>query len=178
MSPETKALIGQVFSIVATVITIFSYQCRSKNKIVGMQILSTICLATSYCLLGASQGFYLNIVGSIRNICLFFQPKTGRIRYYSGVFFATATLVVGLIFFESPIDLLMIIALVINSYALSAFSAQALRYSILLTSALITVYAILFVNVGAICNETLSIASAAVGILRYRTVKKEDSATT
>ena len=171
MSPETKTLIGQAFSVVATVITIFSYQCRSKTRIVGMQILSTLCLAISYCLLGATQGFYLNVVGSVRNICLFFQPKTGRIRYYSGAFFATATLVVGLIFFESPIDLLMIISLVINSYALSAFSAQALRYSILLTSTLITVYAILFVNVGAICNETLSILSAAVGILRYRTKK-------
>ena len=176
MSPEVKALIGQAFSVIATVITIFSYQCRSKNKIVGMQILSTLCLATSYCLLGATQGFYLNIVGSVRNICLFFQPKTGHIRYYSGAFFATATLVVGLLFFEAPADLLMIIALVINSYALSAFSAQALRYSILLTSALITVYAILFVNVGAICNETLSIASAAVGILRYRNKKSEVNA--
>lgn len=174
MSPETKELIGQAFSVIATVITIFSYQCRSKTKIVGMQILSTLCLAISYFLLGATQGFYLNIVGLVRNVCLFFQPQAGHIRYFSGAFFATAMLVVGLIFFETPVDLLMIVALVINSYALSAFSAQALRYSILLTSSLITVYAILFVNVGAICNETLSIASAAIGILRFRKKTEEE----
>ena len=163
-----KQIIGQTLSIIATIITIFSYQFHTKSKILLAQIISTACLAGSYFLLGATSGFYLNIVGIVRNVCYYFQPEKGLFRYFSGAFFAAAMCTVGIIFWQGPADILIIVALVINAMMLSAFSAQALRYSILFTCTLMTTYAAIHMNVGAVLNEGFSIVSAAIGILRYR----------
>ena len=173
MSEEMRQILGQAVSIIATAITILSYQLKDKNKILFAQILSTACLAGSYFLLGASSGFYLNLVGIGRNLCYYFQPQTGRFRYFSSAFFALAMCAVGILFWQGPADLLIIIALAINAVALSLFSAQGLRYSVLFTCALMTVYAAVHFNVGAVLNESFSILSAAVGIFRYR--KKNES---
>ena len=168
MSEETRELIGQVLSIIATVTTVFSYQFRAKKAILIAQIISTAFLAGSYCLLGATSGFTLNVVGIVRNLCFYLQPKEGRFRYYSGAFFSLVMCVVGVCFWQNAADLLIIVALMINAVMLSAFSAQALRYSILFTCALMTAYAAIHMNVGAMLNEGISILSAAVGIWRYR----------
>lgn len=172
MSPETKELIGQALSMIATVVTVFSYQFRAKSKILIAQTLSTACLALSYFLIGATSGFCLNVLGIFRNLCFYFQPKAGRFRYYSGAFFSLAVCAVGVLFWQDAADLLMISALMINAVALSTFSAQKLRYSILLTSSLILCYAAVHINVGAILNEGFSVLSAAVGILRFHKKKE------
>lgn len=168
-----EQIIGQTLSVIATVITVFSYQLRTKEKILFAQIISTACLAGSYFLLGATSGFCLNIVGIVRNVCYYFQPKKGIFPYLSGAFFAVAMAVVGALFWQGPADLLIITALVINAVMLSAFSAQALRYSILFTCTLMTTYAAIHLNVGAILNESFSVISSAVGIVRYR--RKKDT---
>jgi hypothetical protein len=168
MPSAIQEIIGQTLSIIATVITVFSYQFRTKKTILFAQILSTACLAISYFLLGATSGFALNIVGIVRNLCFYFQPAKGNFRYYSGAFFAVAMAVVGILFWQGPADILIITALVINAVMLSAFSAQALRYSILFTCTLMTAYALIHVNIGAVLNESFSIVSSFVGILRYR----------
>ena len=172
MPEQAKQILGQAVSIIATLITILSYQLKDKNKILFAQILSTACLAGSYFLLSASSGFYLNLVGIGRNLCYYFQPKTGRFRYFSSGFFAIAMCVVGILFWQGPADLLIIVALTVNAIALGLFSAQGLRYSVLFTCALMTMYAAVHFNVGAVLNESFSILSAAVGIFRYR--KKTD----
>ena len=168
MPSTPQEFIGQALSIVALIITIVSYQFNDKRKLLVAQIISTACLAGSYLLLGATAGFYLNIVGIARNVCYTLQPKCGIFRFISGACFSLAMAVVGIWFWSGPSDLLIIIALVINSFMLSAFSAQALRYSILFTCALMTTYAAISMNIGAVCNESFSIVSSAVGILRYR----------
>ena len=168
MPTDTTEIIGQILSIIATLITIFSLQLRAKKSILIMQIISTACLALSYFLLGAMSGFALNVVGIIRNVCFYLQPSTGRVRYFTGTFFCIAMSIVGVIFWQGPADLLIIIALAINAMMLSVFSAQALRYSLLFTCVMMIAYAMIYFNVGAILNESLSIVSSAIGILRYR----------
>ena len=171
MPSTPQEFIGQALSIVALIITIVSYQFNDKRKLLAAQIASTACLAISYFLLGGTAGFYLNLVGIVRNVCFCFQPNKKWFRYLSGAFFSVAMAAVGIRFWSGPSDLLIIIALVINSFMLSAFSAQALRYSILFTCSLMTAYAVICRNLGAICNESFSIVSSFIGILRYQKKK-------
>ena len=168
MNWEWKDYVGQALCIFATLLTFLSYQVNKKNQVLAVQTVATVSMCAGYFFLGATSGFALNIVGIVRNLCFYFQPAKGNFRYYSGAFFAVAMAVVGILFWQGPADILIITALVINSVMLSAFSAQALRYSILFTCTLMTAYAMIHVNIGAVCNESFSIVSSFVGILRYR----------
>ena len=168
MSPLTKEILGQAISILATLCTIVSYQFNDKRKLLVAQTLSTALLSASYFFLGATSGFALNIVGIVRNICFYFQPKTGKLPYITGVLFALAMGVVGVLSWQGPVSLLIIAALMVNAVCMSVLSAQGLRISILFTCSAILTYNIFVFNIGAILNEGFSIVSSAVGILRYR----------
>ena len=168
MSPETKEILGQAISILATLVTIVSYQFNHKGKLLIAQTLSTALLSASYFFLGATSGFALNIVGIVRNFCFYFQPKTGRVPYFTGAFFSLAMGVVGALSWQGPVSLLIIVALMVNAVCMSVLSPQGLRISILFTCAAILTYNIFVFNIGAILNEGFSIVSSAVGILRYR----------
>ena len=174
MSPETKEILGQAISILATIVTIVSYQFNDKRKLLVAQTLSTALLSASYFFLGATSGFALNIVGILRNICFYFQPKEGKIPYFTGAFFSLAMGVVGAFYWQGPISLLIILALMVNAVCMSVLSAQGLRVSILFTCSAILTYNILVFNVGAMLNEGFSIVSSAVGILRYRQKSTEE----
>ena len=168
MSPETKEILGQAISILATIVTIVSYQFNDKRKLLVAQTLSTALLSASYFFLGATSGFALNIVGILRNICFYFQPKEGKIPYFTGAFFSLAMGVVGAFSWQGPISLLMIIALAVNTVFLSLGKPQILRYSILLTSSMILIYNIYVFTIGGMLNESIAIFSSLIGIIRFR----------
>ena len=74
----TNELIGQIFGIVAPIITFISYQVNSKKKLLILQTAATLSTCISYMFLGASSGFALNIVCIIRNIAFFFQESKSK----------------------------------------------------------------------------------------------------
>ena len=70
-------------------------------------------------------------------------------------------------------SLLIIAGLAINAVFVALGVPQWLRKSILLTSTLVLIYNIIEFSVGGIANEVLAIASAVVGIVRFRTKGEE-----
>lgn len=173
MSPQVKEILGQAISILATLVTIVSYQFNNKGRLLIAQTLSTALLSASYFFLGATSGFALNIVGIVRNFCFYFQPKAGKIPYLTGAFFSLAMGVVGALSWQGPISLLIIVALMVNAVCMSVLSPQGLRISILFTCAAILTYNVLVFNVGAMLNEGFSIVSSAVGIVLYERAKRD-----
>lgn len=172
MSSELKEFLGQALSILAMLVTVVSYQFNDKKKLLVAQTLSTALLSGSYFFLGATSGFYLNIVGIVRNTCFYFQPKNGRFRYFSSVFFSLAMGIVGAFSWQGPVSLLIILPLMANAVCLGVLRAQGIRISVVFTSFSIALYSIFSHNVGALLNESFSIASSTVGILRYQKSKR------
>ena len=78
----------------------------------------------------------------------------------------------GALSWQGPVSLLIILALAINTYILSLGKPQILRYSLLLTCAMIIVYNAFVGAYGSITNECVAIVSAVVGIIRFRKCKK------
>ena len=168
MPPLVKEIIGQTLSFIALIVTIISYQFNDKRKLLVAQTLSTALLSVSFFFTGETAGFALNIVGIARNICYYFQPKRGKIPYFTGAFFAVLMCVVGCFTAESYFAILIIVALMANAVCMSVLSAQGLRVSILFTCTAIMIYDLIGLNLGAALNEGFSIVSSVVGILRYR----------
>ena len=171
MSPQTQQLLGQALGILATVITGISYQMNTKRSLLLVQTAATACTCLAYLLLGAASGFALNIVCIIRNVVFYFQKDDGKHRLLPALVLAAAMVVLGILSWQGPVSLLIIVALAANTVFLSFGNPQLLRKSILGTSSLVLTYNIFVFSLGGIANESLAILSSIVGIFRYRKEK-------
>ena len=161
-------ILGQIIGIVATIITALSYQANTKKSLLTIQTIATACTCVSYMLLGASSGFVLNVVCLLRNGCFYFQREGQKPIYISTAIICVIMVILGVFSWQGPISLLIIIALVINTFFLSLGKPQKLRYSILLTSTMVLIYNIYVFSIGGIMNESIAIISSFIGIIRYR----------
>ena len=171
MTPE---LIGQIFGFATTVLSAISYQANTKQRLLLIQTSSIVCLCISYLLLGAYSGFALNIICIIRNICFYFIKEKTKPYYIVTAILIVAICAVGALSWQGPVSLLMILALGINTYIISLGKPQVLRYSLLITCVMVIIYNAVYLSVGGILNEAISIVSAIVGIIRYAALKKSN----
>ena len=169
-------IVGQILGILATVITCVSFQCNTKQSVLTVQTLATLCTCCSYFFLGASSGFVLNVVCLIRNVVYYFQKSGTLIGYATSGMFAVLMAWLGIMSWQGWISLLLIVALMANTVVLSLGKPQMLRISILFTSSLVLLYNIFVFSIGGIFNEGIAIASSFVGILRFcRKCEKKES---
>lgn len=168
-------IIGQILGIIATIITFISYQANTKRSLLIIQSIATICTCLSYFFLGASSGFALNIVCLARNVAFYFQNERSKFNYVSATLFSIAMVVLGALSWQGWVSLLIIIALAANTMFMSVGKPQLLRKSVLVTSSMVLLYNVFVFSIGGITNEGVSIVSSAVGIIRYRKNKKEQS---
>lgn len=164
----TQAVWGQICSIAATVLITSAYQANTKKGLLIIQTPGVILLTLSYLLLGQFDGFVLNAVCVARNFgCFFVKEKTLPYYAMTGVLMiAMGTL--GFKFWESYLSLLLIVALVANTFFIALGKPQLLRYSLLVTSSMCLLYNILIPtpSIGGIALESITITSAAIGIAR------------
>lgn len=168
-----QEIIGQIIGIIATVITVCSYQVNTKRMLLITQTSATLCICISYLFLGASSGFVLNIVCIVRNITFYVLKNGTTANYVAAGVLAAAMGVTGAFSWQGPVSLLIIIALMINTVCLSFGKPQLLRVSVLFTCSMILIYNIFVFSVGGIMNEGLAIVSSIVGIVRYCVSKKK-----
>lgn len=168
-----QLIIGQILGIVAPIVTFISYQANSKNKLLLLQTAANVAICISYLLLGASSGFALNIVGTIRNMTFFFLDPKSRTNRICAVILALAMGGAGLLSWEGPISLVLMVALMANTIFMSFGDPQLLRKSVIGTSSLILIYNLLMAHptIGGIMNESIAIVASIIGVLIYRKKK-------
>ena len=164
--------IGQILGLVATALTVASYQANHKRKLLVIQSAATLATCLGYLFLGAWSGFALNIVCLVRNATFFFLRKEKPFYRVAAVLLAVLMVAVGALSWQGWISLLIMVALALNTLFMAFGTPQALRYSVLFTSTLVLIYNVFVFTVGGIMNEGLAIISSAVGILRYRKSKE------
>jgi hypothetical protein len=160
--------LGQIYGIVATVIITSAYQANTKKGLLMIQTPGVVLLWLSYLVLRALDGFVLNAVCVARNVCCFFIKENTR-PYYA----MTGVLLVGIgtlgfVFWQSYLSLLLIVALVANTFFIALGKPQVLRYSLLVTSSMCLLYNCLLSPpcIGGIALESITIISATIGIVR------------
>ena len=152
-------------------ITAFSYQTNTKKSLLLVQSAATLLLTVSHFMLGASSGFALNAVCLVRNACYYFQKEGSTPIHIFTSIFAVIMTVLGVLSWQGPISLFMIIGLIINTVFLSLGDAQKLRYSILVTSPMVLIYNVYVFAIGGVLNEILAICSSVIGLMRFRKAK-------
>ena len=163
----SKELWGQILGIVATLIITSAYQANTKKGLLMIQTPGIAVLCVSYLLLGASSGFALNVVCVLRNLGCFFVKEKTKLYYAMTGVLMVAMGVMGFLSWESYISLILIVALVANTFFIALGKPQILRYSIVITSTMCLIYNIVVFSVGGILLEAISVVSAIVGSVRY-----------
>ena len=192
---EITFWIGQAFSILAVIISFISYQMKTSRGILIALTLATLMSCIAYAVLGRDGGLWLNVVCIIRNICYYFKDKKILSSKLVPVVLAVIMGVMGALSWEAYYSVFFVVGLVLNTLAMGYFGPQNLRKSILLTSSLILIYNIgpilvpiftgtIFdgtpdvvaqigkISVGGVINESVSIASSVIGLIRYRKTKE------
>ena len=170
----TKELIGQILGLVATGVITLAYQANTKKRVLAIQTPGVVVLCISYLLLGASSGFALNVVCVLRNLgCLFVKEKT-KLYYAMTAVLMIVMGVMGVLSWEGYISLLLVTALVANTFFIALGKPQILRYSIIVTSTMCLVYNIVVFSVGGILLEAISVLSAAIGCIRFLIAAKKE----
>lgn len=163
----SKELWGQILGIVATLIITSAYQANTKKGLLMIQTPGIAVLCVSYLLLGASSGFALNVVCVLRNLGCFFVKEKTKLYYAMTGVLMVAMGVMGFLSWESYISLILIVALVANTFFIALGKPQILRYSIVITSTMCLIYNVVVFSVGGILLEAISVVSAIVGSVRY-----------
>ena len=160
--------IGQIFGLIAVVISFVAYQMPTQKKILFMNMLVTVAILLNYAFLGATTGVILNVVCFIRNII--FMNRDKKIFSYKFYPYLLMVIIGGLSFLtsEGAHSILITIGLIINTFALSLTNPQATRYCMAISCSFIFAYNIFVFSIGGMINEAVAIISSILGIIRYR----------
>ena len=166
-------IIGQALGIIATIITLLSFQTNTKKRFLLILSFATLTSALSYLCLGAFAGFAVNAVALGRNICLGVQKSATLPSYLCAVLFAVLMCIAGAFSWQGPISLLVILPMALSTVMMSFGKPDILRKTALVASPAILLYNIFVFSIGGIINEILAVSSAVIGIVRFKKAKSE-----
>jgi len=174
----TREIIGQIIGIFGVVLTFLSYQMKAKKTLLLLQLLGITLISIQYFMINALSGAVLNVVCLIRTLFFYFTEeriKNQKLKtYVFPLLFAGLVCVFGALSWEGWYSILLLICLAINSFCIGACNPQNLRKSLLFTCTLALIYNVIVFSIGGMLNEIVSIISAIIGIIRYKTEKKAE----
>lgn len=166
------SILVQVIGIIAMLFSVFSFQMNKHKHIMIMQILATAFFGVQYFMLGAFTGAAMDAVGCIRSFVFYHKDKKwAQSPIWIGVFIA-AFILFGIFTWQGPKSLLMILAMILNTFSFSFTKPKLVRSTILVSSPLLLIYNILTGSIGGVINEAFVEISSIVGIIRYDIKKK------
>ena len=167
---------AQVFGILAFIVSVVSFQLKTYRQILWAQTLCALLFVTHFYLLArcgqadAVTGAALNGVCAIRDIVLLITEKkrTQRLTTLLAVCFSLIVVIIGILSWSSPVSLLFIVAMVLNTVALSIPDPNMVRVFIMISAPFACAYDVLNHSIGGTVNEVVSFLSAMTAYIRYR----------
>lgn len=166
---------GHIIGGIAIGLFFLSYQISQKKKLLIVQTMATSCMCLQYLLLGAYAGFASNIVCITRNILFYYRKKDTTVGKWMPVVLAVIMGFVSLLGWDGYYSIFVMVGLMINTLCMGYCEPQGLRKSVLFTCVLIILYDIFSGSYAGAVSESLSIVSAAIGIVRYRKGNTEET---
>ena len=175
LTETTVFYIAQALGIVAILLGFVNYIVKTRGQVLFVNCVTTVCFVLHYLCLGAWAGMVLNLVACIRNIIYYYAGKNGRVSKALPIIFTvimgTLGITVSLIAREGWYFIFTVVALMINSFAMSFQNPKYIRKSILITSPLVLIYNCFVFSVGGVVYESVAIISAIIGLIRYKKEK-------
>ena len=171
-------IIAQAIGIIATVITILSFQQKNQKGIVIFQATSSALWCIHFLSIGAFTGGVLNLVAFIRNAIL---SQRERWKWVSGYLFVCVMILISfgvytLSFFAFGIEptranlileLLPALGMITTTFAFREKDGKRVRLLSILNSPLWLVYNAFNKSIGGVITEAFCLISIGVGYVRH-----------
>ena len=160
---------GQIISIIGMVLTILSFQLKTRKQIFFLQTAGTLFFLISFILLGSHTAAYLNVVFLFRNV-IFYFAENKRWAHHPVCFALILIAVIGVGFygFKSFWDIFAIIGSVFGTIAMYMKNENMLRILKLGDSPCWLVYNLFVPSLGGVICEVFNITSIIISIIRYK----------
>lgn len=155
------------------IFSVFSFQMNKHKQIMIMQILATSLFGLQYFLLGAYTGMAVDIIAIIRGIVFYNKDKKWASSNIWLIMFIALFIVSGIFTWQGASSLLVVGAMILNTFSFSFTKPKLVRSTILISSPLMLIYNILTGSIGGIINELCVEISSVVGLFRYDIKRKK-----
>ena len=157
-------IIGQIIGGIGVLLFFISYLCKTQKRLLFLQILGNAIMVVHFFLIGATSGYALLIIGTIRNVIYYFSDK--KYLSWKGIPYVLAciTVGVGILSWESYYSLFIIVGLGLNTIFLSSKNVNVIKASVILTSALILTYDAFVFSISGMLNEAMAIVGSIIGL--------------
>lgn len=156
----------QMIGFLGITASVISFQCKKHDKIMLFRTLNELVFAIQYFMLEAYTGMAMNLVGCVRNHIFSNQVKKGKNTTYSVIFFSVLFFMFGIITWQGPKSILIIVAKILSTVAYGNKNTTFVRCTVLITSTSWLIYnAFIFSIAGVLC-EAFTLASIIVGLIR------------
>lgn len=161
--------IGQCASVIGMVLTVASFQMKTRKQIITFQTMGSTFFLISYFLLGSWTGVYMNIVYLARNVVFYFRKdrKWAKSKVWLYIFLV-GSILAGALGYRTAMDVLPIFGAVFATTAMYMQRENMLRLLNLAASPCWLIYNISLPSSGGIICEAFNIVSIIIGLVRYR----------
>ena len=172
LTETTVFYIAQTLGVIAIILGFINYIVKTRGQVILVNSVTNVCFVLHYLCLGAWAGMALNFVAMIRNIVYYYAGKKGKVSKALAITFAVIMgamgITVSLLAKEGWYFILSVVALMINSFAMSFHNPNHIRKSILITSPMVLAYDCFVLSVGGAVYESVAIISSVIGLIRYK----------
>jgi len=162
-------MISQIIGIVAFIVAVISVQMKEKSKLLFFQTIENSLKIIAYLFVGGMSGAYSEMVGLIRKLWFLKNSKEHKTNaLYSLIIFCFLAVVVAIVFWEGPISLLPMFAVILGTIGLWQENIFVLRYISLVASILYGIYAVLITAYTNAFSEVFIIISIIISLIRFK----------
>lgn len=175
-----QELIGQIFGGIAVILGFINYQVKTREQVLYVHIATTVVFAIHFFLLEQPATAVMQLVGTTRNIVFYYLGKKGPVGKQWAILFAVlmgtfGTVTMFLLQSGEWFAVIVIVGLVINSYAMSFSNPNNVRKSILISSPMVLTYDALVKSIGGAVYEAIVIISSVIGLIRFNNEGKGEN---
>ena len=168
--------VAQIFGILAFAASVVSYQMKTYRQILLVQLVCVSLFVVHFLLLfrcgqaDAMTGAALNGISAVRDVILLGtgEKRSRKLTTVLAAVFSVVVVAIGILTWSSWVSMLFIIAMVLNTVALSIPDPNTVRVFIMISAPFACAYDILTHSIGGTVNEVVSFLSALTAFLRYR----------
>lgn len=165
-----SVVIGNIVSLLASVLMTYSGYIKSKGKFLIVQIVQMSLSALSNFILGGTTGTIINLVNIIRNV-LCYKNKLNK---YSIILILTLSISLSLYFNNlSFIGLLPLLSTILYTTLMNIKDIKKFKYLTITTMLLWLIYDICIMNYVSALFDLLTIGSNSIAIYQLKNIAKK-----
>ena len=165
-------IIIQLIGFLGIIASIIAFQFKKHKTILFFRMLSEFIFAVQYFLLGAYTGMITDLIGCVRNIVFTKQIDKNKKTTVSTAFFSLLFLAFGIVFWEGPKSILVIIAKILSTIAYGNKNPAVVRAVIFITSSSWFIYNYFVFSIAGMLCEAFTLISLIIGIVRLDIMPK------